>query len=90
VKFAHLTLLFGLFPAAAYADQQAADACAARLPKSSAAIYSASAAQISPGANLRDIVTHVTRSLVMSGDLSRSEARPAAEAAGSCLKFLRK
>jgi hypothetical protein len=90
MKFAHLTVLLGLFPAAAYADQQAADACAAKLPKSSAAIYSASAAQISPGANVRDIVTHVTRGMVLSGDLSRSEARHAAEAAGACLKFLRK
>lgn len=82
--------IFVLLPAAAFADQKAADSCAAKLPKNPAAIYSASVAQISPDFNIRAIVTSVTRGMVMNGDLSRDAAKPAAEAAGACLRLLRK
>ena len=43
---------------------------------------------MTPGADLRAIVTAQTKSLVMSGALSRDAAKPAAEAAGKCLKLL--
>ncbi|RBP16500.1 hypothetical protein DFR50_105143 [Roseiarcus fermentans] len=90
MKFLGFLAIPFLFPAAAFADQKAADGCAAKLGRASAAIYAASAAQLSPGANLRDVVTSVTRGMVMSGDLGRAEARPAAEAAGACLSLLDK
>lgn len=89
MKFPCLTCLLVLVPAAAFADQQAADTCAAKLGKDAATIYSASVAQISPGANLRETVKSVTRGMVRSGSLSRSDARPAAESAGTCLKLLK-
>ena len=76
-------------PLTALADQKSADACAAKLPKEPAAIYSEVVAQIAPGANVRDIVVSVTRGMVMAGRLSRANARPAAEAAGSCLELIR-
>ena len=81
---------FVVSPVAALADQKSADACAARLPREPAAIYSATVAQIAPGANVREIVVGVTRNLVMAGRLSEANARPAAEAAGSCLELMRK
>jgi hypothetical protein len=89
MKFLCMTGMFLLLPAVALADQQAADACAAQLQKDAAAIYSASVAQISPGANVREIVRSVTRGMVRSGNLNRSGAKPAAESAGACLKLLR-
>jgi hypothetical protein len=89
MKFFWLTGILVLLPGAAFADRQAADTCAATLQKDAAAIYSASVAQISPGANVRDIVRSVTRDMVRSGNLSRSGARPAAESAGACLKLLK-
>lgn len=82
--------VFVFLPAAAFANQQAADSCAAKLPKNPAAIYSASVTQISPDSDIRAIVTNVTRGMVMNGDLSRGDAKPAAEAAGACLRLLRK
>jgi hypothetical protein len=89
MKFAGLAVAFVLFPTVAFANQAAADACAAKLPKDSAAIYTAAAPQAVSGGNLKDIVTKVTRGMVLSGKLSRSDARPAAEAAGTCLALLK-
>ena len=77
-------------PVTVLADQKSADACAAKLPKEPAAIYSEVVAQIAPGANVRDIVVSVTRGMVMAGRLSRASARPAAEAAGTCLELIRR
>ena len=74
----------------ALADQKSADACAAKLPKAPAAIYSNTVAQISTGTNIKDVVVSVTRGMVIAGSLSRANARPAAEAAGSCLELIRK
>jgi hypothetical protein len=89
MKLARLAALLALLPVSTFANQKTADSCASSLPKSSAAIYAASVKRISPGANIRDIVTSVTRGMVMSGDLGRGDAKPAAEAAGACLKLLR-
>jgi hypothetical protein len=77
-------------PVTALADQKSADACAAKLPKESAAIYSNTVAQIAPGVNVRDVVVSVTRGMVTAGRLSRATARSAAEAAGGCLELIRK
>lgn len=88
MKMLQLTTMLVLLPVAALADQQAADHCAAKLQAGPAAIYSATMAKIAPGSNIRDIVKSVTRGMVMSGDLGRNDAKPAAEAAGSCLRLL--
>ncbi len=80
------TLLLLMLVAPACADQKAADACAQNLPKNSGAIYAQAQAQ---GGDLRDAVKSVARAMVMAGTLSRAEARPAAEAAGQCLKLLK-
>jgi hypothetical protein len=90
MKRACLIALLVTTPITALADQKAADACAAKLPKESAAIYSNTVAQISPGVSIKDVVVGVTRSMVMAGRLSRANARPAAEAAGSCLELIRR
>ena len=82
--------LLVISPVTVLADQKSADACAAKLPKDSAAIYSNTLAQIAPGANVRDVVVNVTRGMVMAGRLSRTSARPAAEAAGTCLELNRR
>ncbi len=89
MKFAALATLLVLLPAAAFGDQMAADDCAAKLPPNSASIYSASLKKISSGDPVSDIVRKVTRGMVMSGSLSRDDAKPAAEAAGGCLKLLK-
>lgn len=88
MKLRNLTAALILLSTPALADKKAGDACAAKLQKDSAAIYSASAAKFTPGADLRDIVKGVARGMVLSGNLSRDEAKPAAEAAGGCLKLL--
>jgi hypothetical protein len=72
--------------APASANRAAADACAAKLPANAKMIYAATITSVTPGANLQDVVRSKTRSLVMDGKISRGDARPAAEAAGACLK----
>jgi hypothetical protein len=90
MKRACLMALLVTSPVTALADRNAADACATKLPKEPAAIYSNTVAQIAPGVNVRDLVVSVTRGMVLAGRLSRANARPAAEAAGSCLELIRK
>ncbi|WP_046866505.1 hypothetical protein [Microvirga massiliensis] len=90
MKRACLMALLVTSPITALADQKSADACAAKLSKEPAAIYSSTVAQISPGVSIKDVVVNVTRSMVMAGRLSRANARPAAEAAGNCLELIRK
>jgi hypothetical protein len=75
-----------LLAAAAHADRKTADACAAKLSPEAKLVYSATIGAVTTQATLKDTVTSKTRSLVMGGKLSRSAARPAAEAAGACLK----
>ena len=68
----------------------AADACAKGLPAESKLIYDATVQNISSGGTIRDVVVSQTRSLVMSGKVSRSTARSSAETAGKCLELLAK
>jgi hypothetical protein len=74
---------------AAYADRAAADACAAKLPPQSRAIYNQSLPAVLAGQKPVDAVTPVARSMVMGGQMARADARPAAEAAGNCLVLAR-
>jgi len=75
-----------MLAAPALADRKAADACAAKLSADAKLVYAAAIGSVAPGANMQDMVRSKTRSLVMGGQLSRGNARPAAEAAGACLK----
>jgi type IV pilus biogenesis protein CpaD/CtpE len=63
----------------------AAPACAASLSPDSRQIYDAVRAEPQQG-TLRNRVADQTRSMVMLGDLRRSNARPAAIAAAQCLR----
>ncbi|MBM6595469.1 hypothetical protein [Microvirga pudoricolor] len=66
----------------------AASKCAEGLPSDSKMIYDASVRSMKGLDTLRDTVTEQTRSLVMAGKISQSNARPAAEKAGTCLRLL--
>ncbi|MCK0210048.1 hypothetical protein MWN33_18605 [Starkeya koreensis] len=73
---------------AAFADQAAGKACAASLTPDGKAIYSGVIAAGNSG-DLRTLVTDTARSLVMSGQIDRGNARANAEAAGQCLEQAR-
>ena len=75
-----------LLAAPAAANRAAADACAAKLPADAKLVYAAAIGSVAAGIDLRDMVRSKTRALVIGGKLSRGQARPAAEAAGACLK----
>jgi hypothetical protein len=71
---------------AAHADRVTADHCAAKLPPISKILYDRSLPDVLAGKTLRDSLTSTARSMVFGGELGISEARPAAEAAASCLE----
>lgn len=82
-------LLVLALPASAFADQAGATACAAGLSADGKLIYAKTAPEVTPTTDLKEAVTAVARSMVMGGQMSREVARPAAEAAGECLKMLK-
>lgn len=84
-----LSLLLLALPAAVRADQAAATSCAAQLSKDGRLIYDKTAPTVTAKTDIKDAVTSTTRPLVMNGTMSRETARPAAEAAGECLKLLK-
>lgn len=88
-KFAMIVLI-ALAPATTLADQAAATKCRGKLNADGKTIYDKSLPLATPDANLRDVVTEQTRALVQAGTISMDTARPNAEAAGECLKLLRK
>jgi len=90
MNLVRLAAALALLPTIAFADQKAADTCAAKLPSNSATLYSASLPKVSSGANIADTLKGVARSMVFAGKLSRGDAKPAAEAAGNCLLLLKK
>lgn len=69
-----------------YASRASADACAAKLSPEAKQIYAASIGSVAPGADMKEVVRSKTRALVIGGKIGRGAARPAAEAAGTCLK----
>jgi hypothetical protein len=83
-----LALLLAL-PTAAQADQATASACANQLSPNGRMIYDKTAPTVTAKTDIKDAVTGVARPLVMNGTMSRDAARPAAEAAGECLKLLK-
>ena len=80
-----LPMVFGV--PGAHADPDAAQACAAGLPKDARAIFDAALPQLTPDVDLRKLVTSQTRSLAMSGTIARGTARSSAVAAAKCLKL---
>lgn len=85
-----LTIALGLLAlsaAPALAGQAEAQSCAAGLDPNATLIFNAALPQVAPGADLKGVVTDATKSLVKAGQVSRGNARPAAEAAGACLKL---
>ena len=79
--------LLALSAAPALAGQAEAQSCAGGLDANGQLIFNAALPQVAPGANLKSVVTDVTKSLVKSGQIKRGDARPAATAAGECLKL---
>ena len=77
---------FALSTTPSFANRASADACAAKLPPDARQIYAASIGSVAPGVDMKEVVRSKTRALVIGGKLSRDAARPAAEAAGACLK----
>ncbi|WP_373503292.1 hypothetical protein [Aestuariivirga sp.] len=80
-----LVLALGATPG--LAGQAEAKSCAGGLDANSQLIFNAVLPQISASTDLRAAVTDATKSLVMSGKIARANARPAATAAGECLKL---
>lgn len=64
-----------------------ANACAAKLPKDARTIYDATLPKVTPGADLRDVVTNSTRDLAMAGSINRGSARQSATQAAQCLRL---
>ncbi len=91
MKMRALAIAFGLvcLASAASADRPAADKCAAKLSGDAKTIYAASAPLITPTSDIRGVITDQTRSLVINGTISRAAAKPAAEAAGTCIAMIR-
>ena len=84
-----VTAVLLLLPGAAWAEPAAGAACAARLPPDAAMIYRATAPEIRKDTVIRDLLTTRVRRMVIEGKIDRAAARPAAEAAGTCLQALR-
>ena len=82
--------ILAISAAPAFAGAAEATSCAAGLDANSQAIFNAALPQVTPSANLKTVVTTVTKSLVSSGQVPMSAARPAAMAAGKCLKLAMK
>ncbi|MEI6201788.1 hypothetical protein [Aestuariivirga sp.] len=79
--------LLALSAAPAFAGAAEAKSCAASLDANGQLIFNSALPQVSPTADLRAVVTATTKSLVTSGQVPRSAAKPAAMAAGQCLKM---
>ena len=84
--FLVLTAALSFSTTPSFANRASADACAAKLSPDAKQIYAASIGSAAPGVDMKEVVRSKTRALVIGGKLSRDAARPAAEAAGVCLK----
>lgn len=62
-------------------------ACVAGLQPLALRIYNAVKPTLKPGDDLRSAIRSVVKPWVMNGDITRDQARPAAQAAGRCLKM---
>lgn len=78
-----------VLPAVVQADQASALACSTSLSSDARLIYDKTAPTVKPGTNIKDALSAVVRPMVMNGSMTQAAARPAAEAAGECLKLLK-
>ena len=78
-----------MLPGAASAGTAEAARCRAGLPPEAALIYDQALPMVQPTTDIRDALRSKTRSLVMTGKVSRGTARESAEAAGACFQALR-
>jgi hypothetical protein len=76
-----------LSAAPALAGAAEAKNCATSLDPNGQAIFNAALPQVAPGVDLKAVVTTATKALISSGQVPMSSARPAAMAAGQCLKM---
>ena len=76
-------------PTDALAGVAEANACAATLSKDARAIFDATLPQLTPQANLRELLTTNTRDLAFGGTISLWNARESATAASDCLQKAR-
>lgn len=67
-----------------------AKSCASGLDANGQMIFNAALPQVAPGADLKGVLTATTKSFVKSGQIKRGDAKPAAMAAGECLKLAMK
>lgn len=79
--------ILALSAAPAFALSADAQNCAAQLDSNGQAIFNAALPQVKPGVDLKAVITTATKSLVASGQVPMGSARPAAMAAGQCLKM---
>jgi hypothetical protein len=70
------------------AGSPAADSCAKGLSSDSKLIYDATVKNMKGPSTIRDTVIAQTKALVTEGKIPEANARPAAEAAGTCLRLL--
>lgn len=89
MKFVLGFLCVACMTSAAYADQKAADACAANLPPIPKEIYTTTMASHPTPETGRSIVVAEVEKLIAQGKLNMSDARAAGEAAGACLEMLK-
>lgn len=85
-KFAAVLFIFSCI--SANAGEPEAQACGSQLDANAKLIFDDTLASVEPGVDLKSVVTAHTKALVMVGKLPRSEAKPAAKAAGDCLKLV--
>jgi hypothetical protein len=78
----------GLVSPAVAADAAAVDACVAALSPDAKLIFDKAKPSVPPKGEIRELVRDTTRGMVIAGQIGRDGARPAAMAAGNCLKML--
>ncbi|MDP4823792.1 MAG: hypothetical protein NWR47_07580 [Aestuariivirgaceae bacterium] len=70
------------------AGEPEAQACSAQLDSNAKLIFDDTLSSVVPGVDMKSVITTHTKSLVFAGKMSRSAAKPAATAAGECLKLV--
>jgi hypothetical protein len=84
-----IPLLWFAATPAAYADKTEATACAASLQPHARLVFDAVSAKPQPELTLRAVLEKRVRELVFMDRLMVNAARPAAEAASTCLRIAR-
>jgi hypothetical protein len=72
----------------AHAGEPEAQACSAQLDPNAKLVFDDTISSVVPGVDLKGVITTHTKALVLAKKLPRSAAKPAATAAGDCLKLV--